>query len=53
VALLWLGLRAAIRVRIPGILSGLLQRRQLLSVLDLDADRHDADLRAITLLARS
>ena len=53
VAVLGLGRPAAIRVRISGILSRPLQRRQLRSVLDLDADRHDADLRAVKFLARS
>ena len=36
-----------VRLGPAGILSRPLQRRQLRSVLDLDADRHDADLRAV------
>ena len=36
-----------VRLGLPGILSRPLERRQLRSVLDLDADRHDADLRAV------
>jgi hypothetical protein len=39
---------SSVRLGLSGILSRALERWQLRSVLDLDADRHDADVRAVS-----